>query len=211
MGNNNSVIGDESSIQGKTYGYIRVSTAAQRDDRQWLAMDQFGVPRDAVFVDKQSGKNFARPAYKKLMEKLQTGDTLVIKSLDRLGRNYDEMMEQLHIITKEKEAAIVVLDMPLLDTRKRYGDDLTGKLITDIVIQIFSYVAQMEREMNHQRTMEGIAAARARGVRFGRRPMKRPPEFEVVREQWMKKRISARGAARQLGIALSTFRRWVNE
>ncbi len=211
MKNEKDISTAESSAQGKTYGYIRVSTVAQRDDRQWMAMDEFGVSRDAVFVDKQSGKNFNRPAYKRLMKKLRAGDTLVIKSLDRLGRNYDEMLEQLHIITKVKEVSIVVLDMPLLDTRNKYGDDLTGKLISNIVIQIFSYVAQTEREMNHQRTMEGIAAARARGVRFGRKPLKQPPEFELIHKQWMEKQISARQAAQKLGVSRPTFLKWAHQ
>lgn len=136
------------------YGYIRVSTTLQKDDRQWMAMDEFGVARERVFVDKQSGKDFDRPAYQDLLGRLSSGDTLVVKSLDRLGRKYDEMLEQWRIITKEKGAAIVVLDLPLLDTRKRRAGDLTGILISDIVLQLFSYVAQTEREMNHQRTME---------------------------------------------------------
>lgn len=136
------------------YGYIRVSTTLQNDDRQWMAMDEFGVARERVFVDKQSGKDFDRPAYQDLLGRLSSGDTLVVKSLDRLGRKYDEMLEQWRIITKEKGAAIVVLDLPLLDTRERRAGDLTGILISDIVLQLFSYVAQTEREMNHQRTME---------------------------------------------------------
>ena len=168
--------------KGNIYGYIRVSTTLQNDDRQWLAMDEFGVAREFVFVDKQSGKDFDRPAYQDLLGRLSMGDTLVVKSLDRLGRKYDEMLEQWRIITKEKGAAIVVLDLPLLDTRERRTGDLTGILILDIVLQLFSYVAQTEREMNHQRTMEGIAAAKARGVQFGRKPMEKPKGFEAVRE-----------------------------
>lgn len=150
------------------YGYIRVSTTVQNDDRQWLAMEEFGVSRDRVFADKQSGKNFNRPAYKKMLKKISNGDILVIKSLDRLGRDYNEMLEQWRIITKEKGAAIVVLDMPLLDTRERDIGDLTGKFISDIVLQLFLYIAQTEREMNHRRTMEGITATKTRGVKFGR-------------------------------------------
>ena len=136
----------------RIYGYIQVSTLAQKEDRQWLAMEKFGVPKECVFADKQSGKNFDRPAYNQLMDKLNQGDTLVIKSLDRLGRNYEEMIEQLDIITRKKEVALVVLDLPLVDTRAKAVSDITSKLISNLVIQIFSYVAQQEREMNIQRT-----------------------------------------------------------
>ena len=193
------------------YGYIRVSTTLQNDDRQWMAMDEFGVAREFVFVDKQSGKDFDRPAYRDLLGRLSMGDTLVVKSLDRLGRKYDEMLEQWRIITKEKGAAIVVLDLPLLDTRERRTGDLTGILISDIVLQLFSYVAQTEREMNHQRTMEGIAAAKARGVQFGRKPMKKPRGFEAVREAWERQEISEAEAARQLGVSRFTFHKWTHE
>ena len=196
---------------GITYGYIRVSTVAQHDDRQRMAMTEFGITADHLFVDKQSGKNFARPAYMDMMAALQPGDTVVVQSLDRLGRDYEEMIRQLDIITHEKRAFIVVLNLPLLDSRNKYGDDLTAKLVLNIVIQIFSYVAQMEREMNHRRTMEGIAAAKAKGVHFGRRPKDRPESYEAVRRRWEAKEISAREAARLLGVALSTFRRWANE
>jgi len=134
------------NTKGTIYGYIRVSTVAQRDDRQWIALTDFGIPKKCIFVDKQSGKDFDRPAYTKMMKRLGHGDTLVVKSLDRLGRNYDEMTRQLDIITKEKEAAIVVIDLPLLDTRNKYGDDLTAKLISNLVIQVFSYVAETEHE-----------------------------------------------------------------
>ena len=194
-----------------TYGYIRVSTLTQHDDRQWLAMDEFGVPREYVFADKQSGKDFDRPAYQDLLGRLSVGDTLVVKSLDRLGRKYDEMLEQWRIITKEKGAAIVVLDLPLLDTRERRAGDLTGILISDIVLQLFSYVAQTERDMNHQRTMEGIAAAKARGVEFGRPPREKPEGFDAVREAWEAGELSERKAARQLGVARSTFHKWTHE
>ncbi|SFA96164.1 recombinase family protein [Selenomonas ruminantium] len=136
-------------MNNNIYDYIRVSTISQRDDRQWLAMEEFGIPKECVFVDKQRGKDFDRPAYMEMMEWLNPGDTLVVKSLDRLGRNYDEMTRQLDIITKEKEAAIVVIDLPLLDTRNKYGDDLIAKLISNLVIQVFSYVAETERNMNH--------------------------------------------------------------
>ena len=193
------------------YGYIRVSTISQREDRQWAAMEEFGIPRECVFVDKQSGKDFDRPAYNNLMERLTDGDTLVVKSLDRLGRSYDEMIQQLDIITREKGAAIVVIDLPLLDTRNKYGNDLTAKLISNLVIQVFSYVAETERTMNHQRTMEGLAAARARGVKFGRKPMEKPDGYEALHEQWVRKEISARKAAETLGVSTPTFLKWVKE
>ena len=193
------------------YGYIRVSTISQREDRQWAALEEFGIPRENVFVDKQSGKDSERPAWSDLMARLSENDTLVVKSLDRLGRNYDEMTKQLDIITREKGAAIVVIDLPLLDTRNRYGNDLTAKLISNLVIQVFSYVAETERDMNHQRTMEGIAAARARGVKFGRKPMKKPRGYNALREQWERKEISARKAAKTLGVSTPTFLKWVKE
>ena len=142
---------------------------------------------------------------------VKPGDTVVVKSLDRLGRNYDEMIRQLDIITKKKEAAIVVIDLPLLDTRNKYGDELTAKLISNLVIQMFSYVAETERNMNHQRTMEGLAAARARGVKFGRKPIEKPDSYEVFREQWKNKKISARKAAFALGVSTPTFLKWVKE
>ncbi len=193
------------------YGYIRVSTITQRDDRQWLAMENFGIPKECIFVDKQSGKDFDRPAYREMIATVKPGDTVVVKSLDRLGRNYDEMIRQLDIITKKKEAAIVVIDLPLLDTRNKYGDELTAKLISNLVIQMFSYVAETERNMNHQRTMEGLAAARARGVKFGRKPIEKPDSYETFREQWKNKKISARKAAVALGVSTPTFLKWVKE
>ena len=198
------------NTKGTIYGYIRVSTVAQRDDRQWIALTDFGIPKKCIFVDKQSGKDFDRPAYTKMMKRLGHGDTLVVKSLDRLGRNYDEMTRQLDIITKEKEAAIVVIDLPLLDTRNKYGDDLTAKLISNLVIQVFSYVAETERNMNHQRTMEGLAAARARGVTLGRKPMEKPKAFQAVYAQWEAGKISARKAAETLGASAPTFLKWAN-
>ena len=143
-----------------TYGYIRVSTKEQNEDRQIIAMRDFGVADSHIILDKQSGKDFECPGYRRLVRKLKAGDTLVIKSIDRLGRNYDEILEQWRILTKEKQVAIVVLDMPLLDTRQ--GRDLTGVLIADIVLQLLSYVAQTEREFNWQRQAEGIAAAKAK-------------------------------------------------
>ena len=189
-----------------TYGYVRVSSRDQNEDRQIIAMNEFGVEEKFIYLDKQSGKDFERPQYQKLMRRLKNGDTLVIKSIDRLGRNYDEILVQWRTITKQKKAAIVVLDMPLLDTRQ--NRDLTGTLIADIVLQLLSYVAQTEREFIKQRQKEGIAAAKARGVRFGRVPMERPPEYDTLRLMWMQGDISAREAGRQLHITHKTFLRW---
>ena len=190
------------------YGYIRVSTKEQNELRQVLALREAGIADRNIFLDKQSGKDFERQNYKKLMRKIKSGDTLVIKSIDRLGRNYDEILEQWRIITKEKGAAIVVLDMPLLDTQK--NKDLTGTLIADIVLQLLSYVAQTEREFIRQRQAEGIAAAKLQGVRFGRKPREKPPEYGSLKELWVRGEISAREAARRLGITHRTFLSWVN-
>ena len=201
----------EKIMEGKIYGYIRVSTKEQKEDRQRIAMEEAGVPVKRLFADKQSGKDFDRPAYNAMMARLTSGDTVVVKSLDRLGRDYEEMIRQLDIITREKEAAIVILDMPLIDTRRKQGDDLTGKFISNLVIQIFSYVAHMERSMNHQRTMEGLAAARARGVRFGRRPLERPKGYEEICRKWKNGEISEREAARRLGVSRPTFHKWAHE
>lgn len=191
------------------YGYIRVSTKEQNEERQRISMREFGVAEHNIVLDKQSGKDFNRPGYKQLLRKLKPGDTLVIKSIDRLGRNYNEILEQWRKITKEKRASIVVLDMPLLDTRQ--GKDLTGMLIADIVLELLSYVAQTEREFIRQRQAEGIAAAKARGVRFGRRPMERPEGFGAVQDAWRSGLLSARGAAKQLGITHRTFLKWATE
>lgn len=196
-------------MENQMYGYIRVSTREQNEDRQVIAMREFGVPDSNMVTDKQSGKDFARPGYRRLLRKLKPGDTLVLKSIDRLGRNYDEILEQWRLLTKEKRVEIVVLDMPLLDTRQ--GRDLMGTLIADIVLQLLSYVAQTEREFIRQRQAEGIAAAKARGVRFGRKPKKRPEEYERLREEWRAGRISARAAARELGVAHRTFMKWVEQ
>lgn len=191
------------------YGYIRVSTREQNEQRQLIAMREFGISENRIYMDKQSGKDFARKNYRKLVRRLKRDDTLVVKSIDRLGRNYEEILEQWRMITKEKQAAIVVLDMPLLDTRQ--SRDLTGTLIADIVLQLLSYVAQTEREFIRQRQAEGIAAAKRNGVKFGRRPMDRPAAFDGWKRKWLAGEISARGAARQLGVTHSTFLRWVKE
>lgn len=189
------------------YGYVRVSSKDQNEERQIVALQEFGIDLKQIYLDKQSGKDFERPQYQKLMKKIKAGDTLVIKSIDRLGRNYDEILMQWRMITKQKRAAIVVLDMPLLDTRQ--SRDLTGTLIADIVLQLLSYVAQTEREFIRQRQQEGIAVAKARGVRFGRAPMERPPEYESLRTMWQQGDISARFASKQLGVTHKTFLRWV--
>lgn len=191
------------------YGYIRVSTKEQNEQRQLIAMREFGIAETRIYMDKQSGKDFERKNYKKMIRRLKKDDTLVVKSIDRLGRNYDEILEQWRMITKEKQAAIVVLDMPLLDTRQ--SRDLTGTLIADIVLQLLSYVAQTEREFIHQRQAEGIAAAKQNGVKFGRKPMARPDSFELLKAQWLRGEVSARTAAKQLGITHSTFLRWAKE
>lgn len=191
------------------YGYIRVSTKEQHEDRQRQAMLGFGIAEHNILADKQSGKDFNRPGYKRLLRKLKPDDTLVIKSIDRLGRNYSEILDQWRELTKKRQVSIVVLDMPLLDTRQ--GKDLTGVLIADIVLQLLSYVAQTEREYIRQRQAEGIAAAKARGVQFGRKPMKRPERFECLRQEWKCGKISARGAAKQLGVSHRTFIKWATE
>ena len=189
------------------YGYVRVSTKEQNEERQLIAMREFGVRSDKIYLDKQSGKDFNRPQYKVLMKKLKPDDVLVIKSIDRLGRNYDEILEQWRIITKEKHVGIVVLDMPLLDTRK--GKDLTGTLIADFVLQLLSYVAQTERENIKQRQAEGIAAAKARGVHMGRPSLEIPDSFSQIKELYLFGEISSRQAAEILGISATTFLRWV--
>lgn len=191
------------------YGYARVSTKEQNEHRQLIALTRFGLSKRSIYVDKQSGKDFERTQYRRLLHRLREGDTLVIKSIDRLGRNYAEILEQWRIITKEKAAAIVVLDMPLLDTRK--SRDLTGTLIADIVLQLLSYVAQTEREFIRQRQAEGIAAAKSRGVRFGRPPMEKPPEYPTVLEAWRRKELSARAAAARLGVTHKTFQKWAEQ
>jgi len=192
-----------------TYGYVRVSTKDQNEARQIIAMRDFGIDEKHIFLDKQSGKDFNRPQYQRLIRRLKKGDTLVIKSIDRLGRNYNEIIEQWRIITKEKEAAIVVLDIPLLDTRQ--GRDLTGTLIADIVLQLLSYVAQTEREFIKQRQAEGIAAAKAKGVRFGVKAKEKPPEYKIYLARWQRGEISARAAAKQLNVTHPTFLKWTRE
>lgn len=191
------------------YGYVRVSTKEQNEQRQMIALRAYGVDDKNIYMDKQSGKDFERANYKRLLRKVKNGDTIVVKSIDRLGRNYDEILVQWGIITKEKKVAIVVLDMPLLNTEQ--NRDLTGTLISDIVLQLLSYVAQTEREFIRKRQAEGIAAAKNRGVKFGRRPMERPAIFEEIKKLWLNRKISAREAAKRLGVTHSTFLRWAKE
>ena len=172
-------------------------------------MQEYGVPTKYVYLDKQSGKDFERPAYKKLLRKLKPDDTVVISSIDRLGRNYEELLEQWRLITKEKQANIVVLDMPLLDTRS--CKDTTKILIADLVLQIFSYVAQKERENIKRRQAEGIAAAKMRGVKFGRKPIPKPDDFQEVLKDWQEGKLSGRKAAKKIGVSHTTFHRWIKD
>ena len=194
-------------MKNKIYGYVRVSTKEQNEDRQVIALQEYGVRLEDILMDKQSGKDFNRPAYQRLMKKIKPGDTLFIKSIDRLGRNYEEIIEQWRVITKEKRASVVVIDMPLLDTRQK-DRDLTGAFIADLVLQILSYIAAHERIVIRQRQAEGIAVALAKGTRFGKPPMKRPDTFPAVREAWLNKEISARSAAKKLGVTHPTFLAW---
>ena len=191
------------------YGYARCSTRNQHEDRQIITLKEHGIREKNIVIDKQSGKDFEREGYKKLISRIKPGDVLFVGSIDRLGRNYAEILEQWRIITKEKECDIVIIDMPLLDTRN--SKDLTGTLISDIVLQLLSYVSQKEREYIRTRTLDGIAAAKARGVKFGREPMVRPPEYEELKTKWQAKEISARAAAAELGITHKTFLKWVRE
>lgn len=193
--------------ESTVYGYIRVSTREQNEARQVEAMKKFGV--DRMVMDKQSGKDFDRPAYQKMLGVLKPGDVLVVKSIDRLGRNYSDILDQWRIITKEKGAAIVVLDMPLLDTRA--NRDLTGTLIADIVLQLLSYVAETERAFIRQRQREGIDAALARGQRFGPPCKERPDELEHYVDLWLEGKISARRSAKELKLAHTTFLKWARE
>ncbi len=186
------------------YGYIRVSTREQNEDRQLVALHELNIPEKNIYMDKQSGKDFERPQYKKLVRRMKKDDLLYIKSIDRLGRNYGEILEQWRVLTKEKGIDIVVLDMPLLDTRR--GKDLMGTFLSDIVLQVLSFVAENERFNIRQRQAEGIAAARARGVRFGRPPRPLPENFHSAYQRWKSKKITGTAAAKECGMALSTFR-----
>ncbi len=186
------------------YGYIRVSTREQNEDRQLIALREMSIPERNIFMDKQSGKDFNRPQYKKLVRKMKKDDLLYIKSIDRLGRNYEEIQNQWRVLTKEKGVDIVVLDMPLLDTRR--GKDLMGTFLSDIVLQVLSFVAENERTNIRQRQAEGIAAAKARGVRFGRPPRPLPENYHDCYQRWKAGKITGTAAAKECGMPLSTFR-----
>lgn len=192
-----------------TYGYVRVSARDQNEERQVIAMREYGIPLKDMVIEKQSGKDFERPKYRMLMRKLRSGDVLVVKSIDRLGRNYNEILEQWRVITREKHVGVVVLDMPLLDTRQ--GRDLTGTLIADIVLQLLSYMAETERANIRQRQAEGIAAAKARGVRFGPQKIALADDFPTLARLWRNGKISSRQAAEKLGISYQTFLRRAKE
>lgn len=197
-------------MQIHTYGYARVSSRDQNLDRQIDALVSFGVAEEDLFTDKASGKDFDRPNYIRLISKLKRGDTVVIKSIDRLGRNYSEILEQWSLISKRKGAAIVVIDMPLLDTRKEH-EGAAGMLIADIVLQLLSYVAQVERENIRQRQAEGIASAKARGVKFGRPRKPKPSIYEKTAKLYLEGSLTRAEAARQLKISASTFDRWIRD
>lgn len=192
-----------------TYGYARVSSREQNEDRQMIAFDEANVPKENIFVDKQSGKDFNRPKYRRLLRRLKVDDVLFVKSIDRLGRDYAEILEQWRILTKEKKIDIVVIDMPLLDTRR--GKDLMGTFLSDIVLQVLSFVAENERKNIRQRQKEGIEAAKLRGVQFGR-PLKPMPEnFRHIYDRWIGKKITGEEAAQLCNVARATFYRKVRE
>lgn len=196
-----------SYMEAKEYAYIRVSSKDQNEDRQKIAMVEYGIAPGNIYMDKQSGKDFESPGYQRPLRKLKTGDTIVIKSIDRLGRNYDEILEQWRLLTKQKQVDIIVLDMPLLNTKQ--GKNLTGVVIADIVLQLLSYVAQTEREFNRQRQAEGIAAAKSRGVQFGRRRIDRPEMYPEIKKAWEAGELTAGQAADALGVSRTTFFKWV--
>lgn len=191
-------------MEGQTlYGYIRVSSRDQNEDRQRIALQEMNVSEKNIFMDKQSGKDFERPSYKRMVRRMKKDDLLYIKSIDRLGRNYEEILEQWRILTKEKGIDIVVLDMPLLDTRR--GKDLMGTFLSDIVLQVLSFVAENERTNIRQRQAEGIAAAKKRGVRFGRPALPYPDNFREIHKDWRNKKITLRQAADACGMPVGTF------
>ncbi|MBC5723945.1 recombinase family protein [Agathobaculum sp. NSJ-28] len=188
---------------GEQYAYIRVSSRDQNEERQLIAMQELCIPKRNIYIDKQSGKDFKRPQYKRLARRMKKDDLLYIKSIDRLGRNYKEILEQWRILTKEKGVDIVVMDMPLLDTRR--GKDLMGTFLSDIVLQVLSFVAENERENIRQRQAEGIAAAKARGVKFGRPALPLPDNFREVHKAWREKKIPLRLAAKACNMPEGTF------
>lgn len=195
---------EEYPMNGRVYGYIRVSSTDQNEDRQVIALREKKVLEKNIYMDKQSGKDFNRPQYQKLVKRLKSGDLLYILSIDRLGRNYEEIQNQWRILTKEIGVDICVIDMPLLDTRN--GKDLMGTFIADLVLQILSFVAQSERENIRKRQAEGIAAAKARGVRFGRPPRPLPDNYDRAYQRWKSGEITGIAAAKECGMPLSTFR-----
>ena len=196
---------------GNSYGYVRVSTREQNEDRQMVALGEAQVPKRNIYLDKQSGKDFDRPMYHRMVGKLKPDDLLYIKSIDRLGRNYEEILEQWRVLTREKRVDIVVLDMPLLDTRR--GKDLMGTFLSDIVLQVLSFVAENERENIRQRQWEGIEAAKQRGVRFGRPQRPVPENFAQICRRWNRKEITGKEAAQLCNMSVASFyrkvRRWI--
>ena len=201
---------EEHEACGTVYGYVRVSTRDQNLDRQYDALAAFPARFKRIYADKASGRDFDRPEYRKLMRRLRPLDVVVVKSIDRLGRSYDEILDQWRLITKEKHAHIVVIDMPLLDTRKTVGG-ITGVFLSDVILQLLSYVAQVERENIRQRQAEGIAAAKARGVRFGRPEIERPACFPEVHGRYCEGQITRRQASDLLGVSVRTFDKWVRQ
>lgn len=185
------------------YGYIRVSSYDQNEERQRIALQEMDIAEKNIFMDKQSGKDFERPSYKRMLRRMKKNDLLYVKSIDRLGRNYGEILEQWRILTKEKGIDIVVLDMPLLDTRR--GKDLMGTFLSDIVLQVLSFVAENERINIRQRQAEGIAAAKARGVKFGRPTVPCPDNFAEIHRDWRDKKMTLRQAAAACGMPVGTF------
>ncbi len=194
---------------GKVYGYVRVSSTDQNEDRQMIALKEKGLQEKWIYMDKQSGKDFNRPKYQKMLKKLQGGDLLYILSIDRLGRNYNEILEQWRILTKEIGVDVCVVDMPLLDTRN--GKDLMGTFIADLVLQILSFVAENERENIKKRQAQGIAAAKAKGVKFGRPECAMPADFEKIIKEWKKGHITTVKAAEISGMSKATFYRKIRE
>ena len=188
-----------------TYGYVRVSSTDQNEDRQMIALHQIGVEDKHIFIDKQSGKDFERPQYKKMVKKMRQGDLLYVLSIDRLGRNYDEIQHQWKILTKEIGIDVCVIDMPLLDTRQ--SKDLLGTFVADLVLQVLSFAAHNERDNIRKRQAEGIAAAKARGVHMGRPVVEAPPDFEDIVKAWEKKKITMEEAMKRCGMSETTFYR----
>lgn len=194
---------------GNIYAYVRVSTQEQNEDRQLVAMNELGVAEENIYIDKQSGKSFNRPKYRQLVKKLKPDDLLYVKSIDRLGRDYGEILEQWRVLTKEKKVDIVVLDMPLLDTRR--GKDLMGTFLSDTVLQVLSFVAENERKNIRERQKEGIEAAKVRGTQFGRPQKPLPNNFKEAYRKWTANEISGKEAAEQCEMPLSTFYRRARE